>query len=61
MFLLTSLAMAIGSTLAAGVTVGFDPALAALIGAVVVIVAVENYVLIYKVIRWVYQKIPGVS
>ncbi len=33
MFLLTSLAMAIGSTLAAGVTVGFDPALAALIGA----------------------------
>jgi two-component system phosphate regulon sensor histidine kinase PhoR len=33
MFLLTSLAMAIGSTLAGGVAVGFDPALAALIGA----------------------------
>ena len=33
MFLLTSLAMAIGSTLAGAVAVGFDPALAALIGA----------------------------
>ena len=33
MFLLTSLAMAIGSTLAAAVSVGFEPAFAALIGA----------------------------
>jgi hypothetical protein len=39
----------------------FPLTFAALIGAVAVIVAVENYVLIYKVIRWVYQKIPGVS
>ncbi len=35
MFLLTSLAMAVGSTLAGAVSVGFEPALAALIGAAV--------------------------
>jgi hypothetical protein len=39
----------------------FPLTFAALIAAVVFIVVVENYVLIYKVIRWVYQKIPGVS
>ena len=33
----------------------------ALVGAVVIIVATENWVAIYKVVRWVYQKIPGVS
>ena len=35
LFLLTSVAMAIGSTLAIAVTMGFDPALAALLGAAV--------------------------
>ena len=39
----------------------FPLTFAALIAAVVIIVAAENYILIYKIIRWVYSKIPGVS
>ena len=33
----------------------------ALIAAVGAIVITENWILIYKIIRWVYQKIPGVN
>ena len=39
----------------------FPLTFAALLGAVVFIVIVENWVLVYKVIRWVYTKIPGIS
>ena len=39
----------------------FPITLLALVGAIATIVVVENWVMIYKVIRWVYQKIPGIN
>jgi hypothetical protein len=54
-----------GITGIAGFTGGiwsvFPLTLTALVSAVGVIVVVENWVFVYKLIRWVYQKIPGVN
>ena len=35
--------------------------LTALVGSVAIIVATENWIAIYKVVKWIYSKIPGVS
>ncbi len=39
----------------------FPITLSALVASIVIIVIAENWVLTYKIIRWVYHKIPGVS
>lgn len=33
----------------------------ALVAAVLVIVLAENWIMVYKVIRWIYKKIPGIT
>jgi hypothetical protein len=43
------------------VWVFFPLTFTALVGAIVIIVVTENWIFIYKIIRWTYRKIPGVS